>query len=216
MAKHELIRRVCSGMAHFLQRQGYGLLITGCVAVITASAVWAAQDKPAHVPAPTEAERDVSAAQLLQESLSKAVTPSPAPTAAPVWHAPLLQVDVLRAFSVDAMVRSGVTGLWRIHPGVDLQCAAGDGVFAMMDGTVDAVGQDDMRGHWVRIDHGGGVIATYAGMAAADCKTGEKVRQGHQIGTGGSGLADEADLGPHLHLEVRRNGVFIDPLTLLP
>ncbi len=214
MGKQGLIRRICSGMMYFFQRQGYGLLITGCVAVITASAVWAVQDESEHVPAPAEMEQGVSAAQLLQESL--AATPSPAPTAAPVWHAPLFQVDVLRSFSGDAMVRSGVTGLWRIHPGVDLKCAAGDGVFAMMDGTVDAVGQDDMQGHWVRIDHGGGVMATYAGLAAADCKTGEKIRQGHPIGTGGSGLADEADLGPHLHLEVRRNGDFIDPLTLLP
>ena len=110
--------------------------------------------------------------------------PTPDPTAAPrTWMPPLSQLSVVTAFSRDTMVQSGVTGIWAVHPAVDLSCRRGDKVLAIGDGIVIGAGQDQRQGAWLRIDHGDGVTADYAGMAlAADYLPGDQVEIGAVIG----------------------------------
>ncbi len=208
--------RIMEAYVRFVNKQGFPIIITLCVAVITATALWTRQQEEIPVsPTPPVAE-NVSAAQLMQQSLRDAATPTPAPTKVPrQWGLPLDEIIVLTLFSREIMVQSGVTGVWAVHPAVDLACQRGEKVYAIADGTVLAAGQDKLQGAWLQIDHGEDVQVLYAGMAlTADYLAGDSVRSGAVIGYAGNGMLEETALGPHLHLQATREDQLIDPLAL--
>ena len=68
-------------------------------------------------------------------------------------------------------------------------------------------------GNTVYLDHGQGVISSYAHMSRLDVKPGEMVKAGQQIGLVG---ATGRVTGPHLHLGLNILGVAVDPLSLVP
>lgn len=109
---------------------------------------------------------------------------------------------------------------WRIHPiykvpkfheGLDFTAPKGTEVFATADGTV--VQADDNSsgyGNVIVIDHGFGYRTRYAHLSAFKVKAGEKVKRGQLIGlVGDTGLST----APHLHYEVEKNGVKVDPIN---
>ena len=102
------------------------------------------------------------------------------------------------------------------HKGVDI-CNVGytSSVFAVKSGKVilaNTSGWGGGYGNYVVIDHGGGVTTLYAHMSSVSVSEGQMVSQGTAIGiTGNTG----ASTGPHLHYEVRINGVYQNPLNYL-
>jgi murein DD-endopeptidase MepM/ murein hydrolase activator NlpD len=86
----------------------------------------------------------------------------------------------------------------------------GDSVVAAASGRVTRVENLGNRsyGRWIEIDHGDGYRTRYAHLSAQAVSVGQRVSQGQRIGavgdTGGS-------FGPHLHYEVRRNGIALRP-----
>ena len=81
------------------------------------------------------------------------------------------------------------------------------------DGKVLIAQNMYFAGNTVYLDHGQGVISTYAHMSRLDVKPGESVKAGQQIGLVG---ATGRVTGPHLHLGVNILGVAVDPLSLVP
>jgi murein DD-endopeptidase MepM/ murein hydrolase activator NlpD len=67
-------------------------------------------------------------------------------------------------------------------------------------------------GYLVVLDHGGGWETRYAHLSRIDVRVGERVAQGAVVGLVGS---TGASTGPHLHFEVRRDGLALDPLAYL-
>ena len=210
-------RAFAAGYTRFVERQGFLIILMACIGVIAGTAAWTNQAQPPLVQPTPPVGDAASVAQLQQQSLRDAATPTPAPTAAPqVFQPPLETLSVLRSFDATRMVQSGVTGLWQLHDALDLRCAAGDPVRAMADGTVTAASSKGLMGATVTIDHGEGVTAQYAGMAMlSGLREGDPVEAGQTIGFGGNTVLDESDLEPHLHLRVTRNGAAVDPLSLL-
>ena len=208
--------RLRKAYIQFVERQGFPLIVTVCVAVIVGTALWSGQHESAYISPTPPPAGDISAAQLLQQSLQDAVTPSPTPAPAePAFRAPLDDFTLLRGFDASGMVQSGVTGAWTIHDAVDLQADRGARVRAMADGVVLDSGDDALRGVWLLLAHGEDVEALYAGLALHnDYRPGDKVRAGDVIGYVGSGLLDEGDLPPHLHLRVTMEAQSIDPNAL--
>ncbi len=102
------------------------------------------------------------------------------------------------------------------HKGVDI-CNVGytSSVFAVKSGKViltNTSGWGGGYGNYVVIDHGGGLTTLYAHMSSVSVSEGQTVSQGTVIGiTGNTG----ASTGPHLHYEVRINGVYQNPLDYL-
>lgn len=209
-------QRMKARYIRFVEKQGFPIIVTVCVGVITATALWTGRQEDAYVAPTPPPSGEVSAAQLLQQSLRDASTATPAPTATPrPWCAPVADAAVLRCFTTSTMVQSGVTDVWSAHPAVDLQAERGARVCAMADGTVIAAGEDQVLGVWLRIDHGDGLVALYTGMALAGAYLpGDTVVAGDTIGFVGAGPLDETDLGSHLHLAVTQDGVPVDPLPL--
>jgi murein DD-endopeptidase MepM/ murein hydrolase activator NlpD len=97
----------------------------------------------------------------------------------------------------------------RMHRGLDFGAGHGAPIVAASDGQVIASGWSGGYGRQVRIAHGGGIVTTYSHMSRAVAEPGSFVRQGQLIGyVGSSGLST----GPHLHYEVYRGGVAVNPL----
>ena len=209
-------QRIRNTYVRFVDKQGFPIIVTLCVAVITATALWTRRQEA--LPAsPTPPSANVPAAQLIQQALRDVATPSPSPSVTPRrWSAPLEEISVLTPFSRETMVECSIPGVWTVHAAVDLGCQRGEPIRAMADGTVISAGQDKLRGAWLRIDHGDSVEVLYAGMAAtADYITGDAVKAGGIIGYGGNSMAEETKIGPHLHVQAVQDGQTIDPLALL-
>ncbi len=197
----------------FTEKQGFPIIVTVCTAVITATALWS-QGHPELTPAPTESTENVSAAQLEQQLLCDAAT-TPPPNSTPLPLCPPLKDCIVLQPYAEHMVQSSVTGLWQIHAAVDLRASPAEEVCAAADGLILSTGSSRISGDWIIINHGGGLILRYAGVkASSQLSSGERVRTGEIIGIIGTSPLDESNLGPHLHLQASREGIFIDPTTL--
>lgn len=122
---------------------------------------------------------------------------------------------ITKDYSGDAVVYSNTMQDWRVHTGVDFGDNRGQSVLAIADGTVTDVREDALWGVVLTVDHGGGIIARYCGLEKGSTpEVDTEVEQGVVIGRLGEIPVESKD-GPHLHLEIRRNGVRIDPWKLL-
>lgn len=211
----EAFYRLKQHYIHFVEKQGFPIIVIICVAVITGTALFTRQSRTPYIaPTPPPVEH-ISAAQLLQQSLASAATPVPTPTIAPVqWCAPLDTLETVRRFDTAAMVCLD-SGVWSIHDAVDLKAKPGTPIHAIGDGEVTGSGNDKLQGAWLTIQHKGGIMSHYAGMSLInDYIAGDAVRAGDIIGFCGDGPLDEASLGTHLHLRIAKDGQAIDPCSL--
>ncbi len=102
------------------------------------------------------------------------------------------------------------TGKRKYHNGLDLH-ARGDEVFAMMDGVVLKIGQDNVSGKYVILRHGNYTVS-YCHLSRATATKGAAVKAGTVVGiTGSTGRST----GEHLHITCKLGGKNIDPLLLL-
>jgi len=87
----------------------------------------------------------------------------------------------------------------------------GDTVVASAGGKVSRVANEGnvSYGRWIEIDHGNGYRSRYAHLNSQTVSVGQSVSQGQKIGTVGN---TGGSTGPHLHYEVRRNGIAIRPV----
>lgn len=98
------------------------------------------------------------------------------------------------------------------HSGLDLAASFGSSIHSTADGTVISAGRDGSYGNMVDIDHGFGVVTRYGHMSEINVNKGDKVKKDSIIGVQGS---TGRSTGPHLHYEVRYNGVAINPEKFL-
>lgn len=98
------------------------------------------------------------------------------------------------------------------HRGVDLNAPTGTDVYSVQDGLVIASGKHRQYGNYIVVDHGNGVTTLYAHHQSNMVEEGAIVRRGQKIAeVGRTGNAT----GPHLHFELRVDGVHHNPLPVL-
>ena len=113
----------------------------------------------------------------------------------------------------DGVVTSGFGMRWgRMHEGIDIAAPIGTAIWAAAAGTVIHAGWLSGYGSLVVVDHGNGLATAYAHASAILVVLGQQVSQGETIALVGS---TGHSTGPHLHFEVRINGVAVDPLLYL-
>ena len=104
---------------------------------------------------------------------------------------------------------------WRVqstHEGLDFRVPSGTPVAAVNSGRVILARPLFFEGNFVVIDHGQGLLTLYLHLSKFLVKEGDDVTKGQPIGlSGGTGRAT----GPHLHLAVRWQGVYLNPQVLL-
>lgn len=143
------------------------------------------------------------------------------------------QQDLLRALRDNRGILAAMPSIWPVtgfvsssfggrtspfsrggqfHKGLDISNRMGTPVVAPAEGTVTMAGRDGAYGNSVEIDHGGGIVTKYAHLQRATVKPGQWVRRGEVIGH--IGMTGRTT-GPHLHYEVRLNGVPVNPMRYI-
>ena len=101
--------------------------------------------------------------------------------------------------------------MMRMHKGIDIGASYGAPIHAAIDGIVAFAGRNAGYGNFVKLAHGGGLATGYGHMSRIAVRPGTRVAQGQIIGyVGSTGLST----GPHLHYELWRNGVAINPKSI--
>jgi len=104
------------------------------------------------------------------------------------------------------------SGEGAFHRGVDISAPVGTPVRTSADGIVIFATWESGFGRLVVVDHGGGVQTFYAHLNSFAVRNGQEVRRGEIVGTVG---ATGRTTAPHLHYEVHRGGVAVNPHTFL-
>jgi murein DD-endopeptidase MepM/ murein hydrolase activator NlpD len=104
------------------------------------------------------------------------------------------------------------SGLSQMHEGMDISNRVGTLVVAPSDGIVSDVGNDLVYGKILVISHGFGMTSRYCHLSKALVKAGQKVKRGDKIAE--IGMTGRTT-GPHLHYEVRLNGIPVNPLRYI-
>jgi murein DD-endopeptidase MepM/ murein hydrolase activator NlpD len=103
---------------------------------------------------------------------------------------------------------SPFSSILKFHEGIDIAAQTGMPVLAPADGLVMKAGFSTGYGHQVEISHGYGIKTSYAHNSRLSVKAGQRVKRGDVIAyVGDSG----SSTGPHLHYEVRVNGLPVNP-----
>ena len=139
-------------------------------------------------------------ALLVRDSVNKKFLPSYSPVDA-------VQHNSNFGYRIDPF-----TGAQSFHEGIDFHGDKGTSVLAAASGKVVAAEWHSQYGKMVEIDHGNGLISRYAHASALDVKEGDLVVRGQKIAEIGS---TGRSTGPHLHFEVRLNGVPQNPARFL-
>lgn len=107
-------------------------------------------------------------------------------------------------------------GVGAPHTGIDIGQPAGEPVIAAAEGVVSFTGGNPLTsyGYYVIVEHGNGISTLYGHFALPPfVRVGQMVFRGSLLGLSGS---TGFSTGPHVHFEVRVNGVPINPLLVLP
>ena len=104
------------------------------------------------------------------------------------------------------------TGLNQMHEGMDISNRVGTPLITPADGIISDIGNDWIFGKILVISHGFGMTTRYAHLNKVLVRIGQKVKRGDKIAeVGTSGRTT----GPHLHYEVRLNGVPVNPMRYI-
>lgn len=103
-------------------------------------------------------------------------------------------------------------GKLKMHEGLDVGAPYGTKVNAPADGIVTFSGEKAGFGKFVQVDHGYGIETIYAHNQSLYVKAGQKVKRGHLLSAVGN---TGHSTGPHLHYEVRVNGIAVDPIYFI-
>jgi murein DD-endopeptidase MepM/ murein hydrolase activator NlpD len=147
----------------------------------------------------------LDAAALLRAALGES------PATAGDWVRPVDGAVVTQPFgctpyAFEPIDRSCPSG--HVHTGIDLAAPLGTPVRAALPGTAHVVASITGYGLHVVVDHGDGLTTLYAHLQSAGVLDGDDVDAGDLVGTVGS---SGNSTGPHLHFEVRRDGLPEDP-----
>jgi murein DD-endopeptidase MepM/ murein hydrolase activator NlpD len=107
---------------------------------------------------------------------------------------------------------SPFTGKREFHKGLDISCPLGTPIYSPAKGVVVNAGRRGAYGLRVSIDHGAGTITRYGHMHRISVKPGQTVTRGELVGYVGT---TGRSTGPHLHYEVRLNGLPVDPMRYI-
>ena len=124
--------------------------------------------------------------------------------------------EIIKAFAKDNLVYSETLQEWTTHLGLDIKADKTTVVKAAEAGTVKTIKNDPRYGLTIIIEHEDGYQTVYANLLSSEFVVeGEKVEKGQSIGTVGNTATFEIADEPHLHFEILKDGVQIDPSTFI-
>jgi peptidase M23B len=120
--------------------------------------------------------------------------------------------DVVRDFAVENLIYSETLQEWTTHTGIDIKADKTTVVKSAEAGTVKKIKNDPRYGLTIIIEHANGFQTVYSNLLTSEFVVeGEKVEKGQSLGTVGNTAAFEIADEPHLHFEILKDLVQVDP-----
>ena len=149
------------------------------------------------------------------ENNVKAETPAVTETPKMQYSKPVFG-EISAEYSMDKQIYSKTMDDYRTHQGVDIKANSGDDVYAAEKGIVSFAGVNDLMGQTVKIKHPDDSVTVYSGLkSTADIVEGQEVQKGQVIGKAGGEIPLESKEGTHIHFEIIKEDVFINPLVYI-
>ncbi len=162
-------------------------------------------------------ENGADSGQESTETMEQSSTEESSPPATNTNGAYIMPLsgEIMTPYSNGELVKSKTLGEWRTHDGVDIKAAEGTPVKSCFDGTVKNVSNDSKWGIMVEIEYPS-CTAYFCGLAdTVKVKKGQEVKLGDVIGeVGNTSLVENADEF-HLHLAMKKDNQWIDPMTII-
>ena len=120
--------------------------------------------------------------------------------------------EVIRNFAKDSLIYSDTLEEWIVHLGIDIKADRTTVVKASETGTISAIKNDPRYGLTIVIEHVNGYKTIYSNLLTSEfVSEGETVEKGQAIGTVGNSAAFEIVDEPHLHFEIIKDDVNVNP-----
>ena len=120
--------------------------------------------------------------------------------------------EIMKGYAKDNLVYSETLQEWTTHLGIDIKAEKTTVVKAAEAGTVKTIKNDPRYGLTITIEHGDGYQTVYSNLLSSEFVVeGEKVEKGQSIGTVGNTAAFEVADETHLHFEILKDSIPIDP-----
>lgn len=124
--------------------------------------------------------------------------------------------DIVREFAVENLVYSDTLQEWTTHTGIDIKADKTTVVKSAEAGTVKTIKNDPRYGLTVIVEHADGFQTIYSNLLTSEFVVeGEKVEKGQSLGTVGNTAAFEIADEAHLHFEILKDSVQVDPSSYL-
>lgn len=115
-------------------------------------------------------------------------------------------------FAKDTLIYSNTLKEWVTHMGIDIKADKATVVKAAAEGTVKSIKNDPRYGITVVVEHVNGFKTIYSNLLTAEfVSEGESVKKGQTLGTVGNTATFEIADASHLHFEIQKNDINLDP-----
>lgn len=120
--------------------------------------------------------------------------------------------DIIRDFAIDSLIYSETLQEWITHTGIDIKADKTTVVKSAEAGTVKTIKNDPRYGLTITVEHANGFLTVYSNLLTSEFVVeGEKVEKGQSLGTVGNTAAFEIADEPHLHFEILKDSVQVNP-----
>ena len=124
--------------------------------------------------------------------------------------------EIVREYAKDNLIYSNTLQEWTTHTGIDIKADKTTVVKSAESGTVKSIKNDPRYGLTIVIEHDEQYQTIYSNLLTSEFVVeGEKVEKGQAIGTVGNTAVFEIADEPHLHFEIWKDSLPIDPTTLI-
>ena len=134
------------------------------------------------------------------------------PVSTSTFVVPVKNATVAKDYSASELQFNDTLKQWEIHKAIDFVANEDLNVYAVSDGTISNVYTNYLEGTVIEISHNNGIVSIYKSLSN-DIKVsvGNKVSTGQIIGSLSETMAQELNTGAHLHFEMLKNGVKVNP-----
>lgn len=120
--------------------------------------------------------------------------------------------DIVKEYAKDNLIYSNTLQEWTTHLGIDIKAEKTTVVKSAEKGTIKSIKNDPRYGLTIVIEHDNGYQTVYSNLLSSEFVVeGEKVEKGQSVGTVGNTAAFEVADEPHLHFEILKDNVQVDP-----
>ena len=202
---------------HFFKRNIYPITVSVCTVLILTIVTVSAYNSIREAEVVVDVESDTTIEDVVDTGkdndkggVSETIKPTVS-TDPIIFDLPFDKAEVSKQFADNSLLYDNTTKYWRTHQGLDFACDEGTRVVAVYGGTVEKIENSMMYGTVVYLKISEELTIVYKGLSSNILvKEGDKVLKGNAIGSVISFLAEKAD-GVHLHLEVLKKGVLVNP-----